>query len=77
LEAKKKWNIDIKGSYMIGDRWKDIEAGIRIGCRTIFIDHNYKEMKPKDPNFTTDSLLNAVHLIEQIKNKKSKLHSTI
>ena len=38
---------------------------------------NYKEIKPKDPNFTVDSLLNAAHLIEQIKNKKSKLHSTI
>ena len=77
LEAQKKWNIDIKESYMIGDRWKDIEAGARIGCKTIFIDHNYKEMKPKDSNFITDSLLNAVHLIKQTKNKKSKLHSNI
>ena len=50
---------------MIGDRWKDIEAGKSVGCKTIFIDYDYKEAKPKNPDFTTDSLLNAVHLIEK------------
>ena len=30
---------------MIGDRWKDIEAGQSAGCKTIFIDYNYKEIK--------------------------------
>ena len=69
LDACKKWDINLKESYMIGDRWKDIEAGSRIGCKTIFIDHNYKEIKPKNPNFITDSLLNAVHLIEQTHDK--------
>ena len=31
LEASKKWDIDLKSSYMIGDRWKDIEAGKSAG----------------------------------------------
>ena len=66
LEASKKWDIDLKKSYMIGDRWKDIEAGKRAGCKTIFIDCNYKGTKPKNPNFTTDSLLNSVHIIEKL-----------
>ena len=64
LDACKKWDIDLKKSYMIGDRCKDIEAGKRAGCKTIFIDCNYKEAKPKNTNFTTDSLLNSVHIIE-------------
>ena len=51
LEASKKWNINLKKSYMIGDRWKDIEAGRNAGCKTIFIDYNYKEPKPQNPNF--------------------------
>ena len=66
LEASEKWNIDLKKSYMIGDRWKDIEAGKCAGCKTIFIDYNYKETKPKNPDFTTDSLLSSVHIIERI-----------
>ena len=64
LEASKKWDINLKKSYIIGDRWKDIEAGKSAGCKTIFIDYNYKEAKPKNTNFTTDSLLNSVHIIE-------------
>ena len=58
---------------MIGDRWKDIEAGRNAGCKTIFIDYNYKEPKPQNPDFTTDSLLKAVNLIEIHENKKIKL----
>ena len=66
LDASKKWDINLKKSYMIGDRWRDIEAGKSVGCKTIFIDYDYKETKPKNPDFTTDSLLNAVHLIEKL-----------
>ena len=28
---------------MIGDRYSDIICGRRVGCKTIFIDRNYKE----------------------------------
>ena len=73
LEACKKWDINLKKSYMIGDRWKDIEAGRSAGCKTIFIDCNYKETKPRNPNFTSDSLLNSVHIIEKLQDKKNKL----
>ena len=41
LSAKKKWNINLNESYMIGDRWKDVQAGINAGCKTIFINKNY------------------------------------
>ena len=54
---------------MIVDLRKDIEAGSRLGYKTIFINLNYKEKKPIDPNFSTDTLLNAVHLIEQTLDK--------
>ena len=40
LEAAKKHNIDLIGSWVIGDSETDIEAGTRIGCRTIKIDTN-------------------------------------
>tara|TARA_Y100000590_G_scaffold349047_1_gene400398 strand:+ start:5319 stop:5852 length:534 start_codon:yes stop_codon:yes gene_type:complete len=69
LDASKKWNINLKQSYMIGDRWKDIQAGKKVGCKTIFIDYNYNEKKPYNPDFTVKSLVNAVNIIEE-NNKK-------
>lgn len=41
LSAAVKWNINLVGSYMIGDRSSDIEAGKNAGCRTIWIDRKY------------------------------------
>jgi len=65
LEASKKWNIDLKSSYLIGDRNKDIKAGKSAGCKTIFIDYNYNETRPTNPDFITDLLINAVRLIKK------------
>ena len=55
---------------MIGDRWRDIQAGEKVGCKTIYLDYNYKDIKPKNPDFVTDKLFNAVYLIEKLQNKK-------
>jgi D-glycero-D-manno-heptose 1,7-bisphosphate phosphatase len=65
FEAAKKWNINLKKSYMIGDRWKDIDAGTSSGCKTIFLNNNYKEKVKSEPNFTCENLLKAVNLIEK------------
>ena len=70
LQAEKKWNVDFKKSFMIGDRWRDIQAGEKVGCKTIYLDYNYKDIKPKNPDFITHKLLNAVYIIEKLQNKK-------
>ena len=44
--AKNKWNINLKKSFLIGDRDKDIKAGLNSGVKTIFIDNDYLEKKP-------------------------------
>jgi D-glycero-D-manno-heptose 1,7-bisphosphate phosphatase len=56
LDAARDYAIDLSQSVMIGDRWKDIEAGRRAGCRTVFIDYRYLEPAP-DPaaDFSTRS----------------------
>ena len=46
IKAKKNWKIDLKKSYMIGDRKIDIVAGNNAGCRNFFIDYQYAEKKP-------------------------------
>ena len=33
---------------MVGDRWRDIDAGFRAGCRTIFLDYGYREQAPEN-----------------------------
>ena len=70
LKAGKKWNVDYKQSFMIGDQWRDIQAGKNAGCKTIYLDYNYKDIKPQNPSFITDTLLNAVYIIEKIQNRK-------
>lgn len=63
LSAAQKYHIDLRKSYMVGDRWKDIEAGERAGCRTIFIDYGYTEKQPTTMNYRVHTLLDAAHII--------------
>ena len=39
----KKWGIDLTQSFMIGDGWKDMEAGKKAGCTCILIDAPYNQ----------------------------------
>ena len=43
FEGKNDYDLDLNDCWMIGDRAKDIEAGIAAGCRTIFLDNDYLE----------------------------------
>ena len=36
-EIEKEYNIDLKNSYVIGDKPSDIEMGNKAGCKTIFV----------------------------------------
>jgi D-glycero-D-manno-heptose 1,7-bisphosphate phosphatase len=71
LQAAAKYDIDLKRSYMVGDRWRDIEAGHAAGCATIFLDFHYSEKGPAvDPAITVSSLSDAVTYIATICNKE-------
>jgi D-glycero-D-manno-heptose 1,7-bisphosphate phosphatase len=46
---------------MVGDRWRDIEAGRAAGCRlTILVDYGYDEAIPHEPSARVGSLAEAV-----------------
>jgi D-glycero-D-manno-heptose 1,7-bisphosphate phosphatase len=49
VRAARDWNLDLARSFMIGDRWRDIEAGHNAGCTTLLIDRDYKETAPACP----------------------------
>lgn len=67
--AAQLYDIDISKSYMIGDRWRDIEAGLRSGCKSIFIDYGYKEKRPTEYEFKALSLYDASIKIKQREEK--------
>jgi D-glycero-D-manno-heptose 1,7-bisphosphate phosphatase len=59
FNAAKERQIDLARSFMIGDRWRDIECGARAGCQTIFIDWGYKERLAIVPDRVAKDLLDA------------------
>lgn len=65
LEAAEECQIDLSGSYMVGDRWRDVEAGRRAGCRTVLIAYGYDEPVTSEPDRTVKSLSEAADWILQ------------
>ncbi len=63
LEAAKEWFIDLARSYMVGDRWRDIEAGQAAGCRTILVGQGYPGEKLVQGEHHVASLLEASQVI--------------
>lgn len=67
LTAARDRNLDLSRSFMVGDRWKDVEAGRRAGCRTVLIDRHYREPLTSPPDATVSSLAEAVAWILEVR----------
>lgn len=63
LAAAREHNIDLAGSFMIGDRWRDVAAGRAAGCKTLFVDYGYKQDGPNEPDHVVASLPEASDII--------------
>lgn len=63
LQAAHEHHLDLAHSFMVGDRWKDIEAGQQAGCHTVWINAGYRERSPKNPDHQTTSLHEAAFWI--------------
>ncbi len=63
LDAAAEWRVALDRSFMIGDRWQDIEAGRHAGCRTVLIEHSGMDPQPCQPDFRTRSLTEAADWI--------------
>jgi D-glycero-D-manno-heptose 1,7-bisphosphate phosphatase len=62
-DAARGAGLSLPDSFMIGDRWRDVEAGRRAGCTTIFIDRGYSERRPDTPDVMVSSLPEAADWI--------------
>jgi D-glycero-D-manno-heptose 1,7-bisphosphate phosphatase len=63
LDAAADLGLDLKQSWMIGDRWRDIDCGKRAGVRTVFIDFGYAEKLDELPDFTVRSFREAAQRV--------------
>lgn len=65
LSAAAGHRIDLKNSFLIGDRWRDVDCAKAAGCRAVFIDHGYSETLRQKPDFTVTNFAEAVARILQ------------
>ena len=66
LRAAAALGIDLRESFLIGDRWRDVDCAHAAGCRAVFIDHGYREALRQTPEFTVSNLSDAVAAILQV-----------
>jgi len=63
IDSAHRHGVALEASVMVGDRWRDVEAGHAAGCRTVFLDHGYDERQPVAPDAVVTSLAAAVSVI--------------
>jgi transaldolase len=63
LDAARRHGIDLAQSFMVGDRWRDIEAGQRAGVQCLFIDRGYTERQPEGEFVRVESIVGAAEEI--------------
>jgi len=68
-QAIKDFDIEIKDSYIIGDRMLDVEAGKIIGCKTVLIPEDKELVKKEmtesdiDPDIVCDDFYSGIEWI--------------
>lgn len=63
MDAARDRDIDLARSFLVGDRWRDVEAGRRAGVRTVLIDYQYREKQASAPDHVVQNLTEAADWI--------------
>ena len=63
LRAAREMGINLAQSWMVGDRWRDVDCGHAAGCKTIFLDRGYSEELKQKPDFSAGNLAEAADII--------------
>ena len=64
LDLASRYQIDLKQSVLIGDRWRDVEAGNAAGCDTILIDYQYGEKLKSKPTHIASAMAQVGLILE-------------
>lgn len=74
--AEKNMNLDLRQSFVVGDRWSDIESGIISECKTILVKTGSGEKSLKSNkipcNYIANDLYDAVEYILSLEQKRIK-----
>ena len=63
LEAAAELDLDLEKSFMVGDRWRDIDAGKNANCKTVLINSQNIEVIRQIPDFEIDELAELLEII--------------
>ena len=63
LDAAAALDLDLSRSWMIGDRWRDVDCAHKAGVKTVFIDFGYAELLRAVPDFIVKSFPEAVVVV--------------
>jgi D-glycero-D-manno-heptose 1,7-bisphosphate phosphatase len=63
-QAAERYGLYLPSCYLVGDRWRDVDAGHRAGCHSILLDYGYRERAPqREPSARVNSLREAADWI--------------
>jgi D-glycero-D-manno-heptose 1,7-bisphosphate phosphatase len=65
-EAAATHALDLRRSFMVGDRWSDIVAGQAAGCTTLLLDMPYSGSDRCAPDYTAVDLAAAARQIVRL-----------
>ncbi len=75
FEGARRLGLDARGNYLVGDRWRDIDAGAAASCRTVLVDRGYDEREPSvQPNVRVANIAEAAQWI--IADVRRTMHQT-
>jgi D-glycero-D-manno-heptose 1,7-bisphosphate phosphatase len=63
FEAVRRWSLDLGRAFLVGDRWRDVEAGRAAGCRSALIVTPHSEIDRCRPDRCVADLPEAVDWI--------------
>ena len=63
LDAARQLDLDLERSVMVGDRWRDVEAGQAAGVPSVFVARGYTERSPERPDLVVDAFPEALDWI--------------
>jgi len=61
LQGAKDFNVDLTQSFIVGDKWRDIQAGKNVGCTTILVRTGTGNDQPLDQDPGVDYIVNDLY----------------
>lgn len=71
VDAADRFGIDLRVSFMVGDRWRDTEAGRRAGCTTVLLRQPYSGGSEEQADYEAADLPEAAEIILRCREERA------